>query len=52
MQFKPKKLGIVQLFLSLFSHSLKGIQGTFRNSPSIPPATKPSTVLVAGGMEG
>ncbi len=36
MQRKPKKLGITQLFLSLFSHSLKGIQGTFRNSPSIP----------------
>jgi hypothetical protein len=36
MQFKPNKLGITQLELSLFSHSLKVIQGTFRNSPSIP----------------
>ncbi len=36
MHIKPNKLGITQLFLLSFSHSLKGIQGTFRNSPSIP----------------
>ncbi|MEH2033037.1 MAG: hypothetical protein V7K67_25985 [Nostoc sp.] len=51
MHTKPKRLGITQLFLSLFSHSLKGIQGTFRNSPSIPPATISVLRLVAGGME-
>ncbi|MCC5617485.1 hypothetical protein LC605_20820 [Nostoc sp. CHAB 5836] len=52
MQFKSKKLGITQLFLSLFSHLLKGIQGTFRNSPSIPLTTNLGTDLVVRGMEG
>jgi len=46
MQLNPNKLGITQLFLSLFSHTLKGIQGTFRNSPSVPPATNRITDIV------
>jgi hypothetical protein len=50
MQLKLKKLGITQLFLSLFSHTLKGIQGTFRNSLSIPPTTNRSTDIDSGGL--
>ncbi|MGL5063286.1 MAG: hypothetical protein ACRC62_25175, partial [Microcoleus sp.] len=46
MYIKLKKLGITQLFLSLFSPSLTGIQGTFPNSRSIPPTTNRSTDIV------
>jgi hypothetical protein len=51
MQLKPKKLGITQLFLSLFSLKLKDIKGTFRSAPSIPPATERSTVSVGVRVE-
>jgi hypothetical protein len=46
MHIKTKQMGINQLLLSLFSHSLKRIQGAFYNSPSIPLATNLSTDLV------
>ncbi|AUB38335.1 hypothetical protein COO91_05243 [Nostoc flagelliforme CCNUN1] len=46
MHIKPKKLGITQLPPDLFVLTHKINHEMFRNSPSIPPATKPSTVLV------